>query len=84
MFEVYRETAYSGQYRVVYFTELDEHNKEIEIARALAGDHYVDGYLRNYTKEEAKRIIDDLLERLNRGEQISPQRFLSQLDDYLA
>jgi len=84
MFEVYRETAYSGQYRVVYFTELDEHNKEIEIARALAGDHYVDGFLRNYTKEEAKRIIDELVERLNRGEQISPQRFLSHLDEYLA
>jgi hypothetical protein len=84
MFEVYRETAYSGQYRVVYFTELDEHNKEIEIARALAGDHYVDGFLRNYTKEEAKRVIDELLERLNRGEQISPQRFLSRLGDYLA
>jgi len=84
MFEVYRESAYSGQYRVVYFTELDEHNKEIEIARALAGDHYVDGFLRNYTKEEAKRVIDELVERLNRGEQISPQRFLSQLGDYLA
>lgn len=84
MFEVYRETAYSGQYRVVYFTELDEHNKEIEIARALAGDHFVDGFLRNYTKEEAKRVIDELLERLNRGEQISPQRFLSRLGDYLA
>lgn len=84
MFEVYRETAYSGQYRVVYFTELDEHNKEIEIARALAGDHFVDGFLRNYTKEEAKRVIDELLERLNRGEQISPQRFLSSLGHYLA
>ncbi len=84
MFEVYRETAYSGQYRVVYFTELDEHNKEIEIARALAGEHFVDGFLRNYTKEEAKRVIDELLERLNRGEQISPQRFLSSLGDYLA
>ena len=84
MFEVYRETAYSGQYRVVYFTELHDHNKETEISRAMAGEHYVDGFLRNYTKEEAKLVIDEMLERLNRGEQISPQRFLSQLNDYLA
>ena len=28
MFEIYREAVYARQYRVVYFTELDEHNKE--------------------------------------------------------
>lgn len=84
MFEVYRESTYSGQYRVVYFTELHEHNKEIEINRAMAGEHFADGFLRNYTKEEAKQVIDELLERLNRGEQISPERFLHQLRDYLA
>jgi len=25
MFEIYRETQYSGKYRVVYFTELQDH-----------------------------------------------------------
>ena len=35
MFEIYRETEYTGRYRVVYFTELQEHNKESEINRAL-------------------------------------------------
>ena len=28
MFEVYREGTYTGKYRVVYYTELNEHNKE--------------------------------------------------------
>jgi len=27
MFEIYKESIYSDKYRVVYFTELHEHNK---------------------------------------------------------
>jgi len=48
MFEVYRETSYSGNYRVVYFTELQDHNKETEINRAMAGEHFVDGFLADH------------------------------------
>ena len=61
MYEIYRETQYTGKYRVVYFTELNENNKEFEINRALAGEHFYDGFIRNYRKEEAKEIIDALL-----------------------
>jgi hypothetical protein len=67
MFEIYREAGYDRRYRVVYFTELDEHNKDQEIARAVAGEHYYDGYLRTGTLEEAKRAIADILDRLNGG-----------------
>ncbi len=84
MFEVYRETAYSGSFRVVYFTELQDYNKETEINRAMAGEHFVDGFLHNYRKEEAKKIIDELLERLNRGEKITPEAFLERLGEHLA
>jgi len=28
MFEIYREATYTGKYRVVYYTELNENNKE--------------------------------------------------------
>ena len=84
MFEVYREAAYSAQYRVVYFTELQDHNKETEINRALAGEHFVDGFLKDYGKEEAKAAIDSLLERLNGGEPITPEQFLEALGGYLA
>jgi hypothetical protein len=45
MFEIYRETEYTGQYRVCYFTELQDHNKETEINHALAGEHDYDGYV---------------------------------------
>jgi len=84
MFEVYLDRAYSGQYRVVYYTELNEFNKDAEINRALSGEHYVDGFLNNESKEEAKRVIDALLDELNRGHSISPQAFLEKLAPYLA
>ncbi len=84
MFEVYRDTAYSGAYEVVYYTELQDYNKETAINRALAGEHFVDGYLRNHRKDEAKRIIDSLLERMNSGEAITPDDFLEALGDHLA
>jgi hypothetical protein len=72
MFEIYREAGYARQYRVVYFTELDEHNKEAEINRALTGEHFYDGFLFDAKKDQGKGIVDQIVERLNRGEAVSP------------
>ena len=74
MFEVYRETR-EGRFRVVYFTELQDHNKEWEINRALAGEHFLDGFIKNYRKENAKAAIQQLLDRMNGGEAITQQQF---------
>jgi len=71
MFEIYKEATYSGQYRVVYFTELQDHNKEHEISRAMAGEHFYDGFIKNYGKDRAKDTIEKLLARLNSGETLS-------------
>lgn len=71
MFEIYREADYGRQYRVVYFTELDEHNKESEINRAMAGEHFYDGFLTDLHKDEGKRRIADIVRRLNDGEAIT-------------
>ena len=84
MFEIYRETEYTGRYRVVYFTELQDHNKESEINHALAGEHFYDGFLRNYRKDEAKQIIDGILERLNNGEKLEPEQVETALGDHIA
>jgi hypothetical protein len=84
MFEVYRETSYTGRYRVVYFTELQDHNKETEINHAMAGDHFFDGFLKNFGKDDAKQIIDSLLSRMNGGEKISTDEFSRALGDHLA
>ena len=71
MFEIYKETTYQGRYKVVYFTELQDHNKEHEISRALAGEHFYDGFIKNYRKEQAKEVIDQILDRLNNGEALA-------------
>ena len=73
MFEIYRETEYTGKYKVCYFTELQDHNKESEINRALAGEHFFDGFIKNLHKDDAKAIIDSILGRLNEGEKVEPQ-----------
>jgi hypothetical protein len=84
MFEIYREASYNRRYKVVYFTELNEHNKESEINRAMAGDHFLDGFLNGVRKDEAKAIIDRALIRLNGGEQLRPDELERELSGYLA
>lgn len=84
MFEIYREGSYNRRFKVVYFTELNEHNKETEINRALSGDHFLDGFLKEAKKDEAKAIIDRALERLNQGEPMRPEELERELSPYLA
>ncbi len=65
MFEIYREGDFNKKFRVVYFTELDEHNKEAEINHALLGEPVFSGFLRDDMKSEGRAIIDDLIKRMN-------------------
>jgi hypothetical protein len=84
MFEIYRESNYNLKYRVVYFTELGDHNKDDEISRALAGDHVFDGFLGTAQRREAKKAIAGLLERLNEGESLTGQQIERALEPFLA
>ena len=84
MFQIYREPSFNRRYRVVYFTELDDHNKESEINDAMRGEHIFDGYLRNYTKEEAKRVVAGILERLNGGEAVPRAEIAGSLRPFMA
>jgi hypothetical protein len=83
MFEVYREASYNRRYKVVYFTELNEQNKETEINRALAGEHFFDGFLSESGRDDAKVIIDRLIDRLNNGESVRPEDLERELSGYL-
>jgi hypothetical protein len=84
MFEIYREAEFGRRYRVVYFTELDEHTKDKEINDAMRGEHVFDGYLRNYTKQEGKRTVAAILERLNSGEKLSVADIENDLKPFMA
>lgn len=83
MFEIYREREFNRLYRVVYFTELHEQNKESEISRALAGEHIFDGYIPDGRKSEAKELIASLVRRLNEGEALTSADLRSALSLYL-
>ena len=84
MFEVYREGHYNKTFRVVYFTELNDHNREQELNRALAGEHFFDGFLVGSSKERGKEAIDAFLRRLNEGEELEVDALRAALTEFLA
>ena len=84
MFEIYHEKTYSGKFRVVYYTELDDHNKDWEINRALAGESFYDGFLKTHRADEGKQIIEQFVDRLNQGEKIDPGQVSAALGEYAA
>ncbi len=83
MFEIYREPGYNRRFRVVYFTELDEHNKEHEINAAIAGEHFYDGFILTARSREAKQTINHLLNELNSGRSIAPEEVEDRLADFV-
>ena len=82
MFEIYKDTLYKKNYRVVFYTELNEHNKHAEISRAMAGDHIFDGFIKDYRKDEAKKIIEAIVNELNEGKELSTTTIKDRLKEY--
>jgi hypothetical protein len=82
MFEIYREKM-TGEYRVVYFTELNDHTRDKEIDKALAGDHFYDGFIKEFKKDDAKQLIEGILDRLNNGESIESEDLEIALGDHI-
>ncbi len=79
MFEAYCEAGFERQYRVTYFTELNDHNKDREINRAMNGSYFMDGFLPERRKAEGKEKLSRLVERLNAGEEVEAETFESEL-----
>jgi hypothetical protein len=82
MFEIYKDTQYNKNYRVVFYTELNEHNKHAEISRAMAGEHFFDGFIKDYKKDEAKKIIETIVTELNDGKDITSSIIKDRLKEY--
>jgi hypothetical protein len=83
MFEIYRERPDDGPYKVVYFTELGEHERETEIGNAMRGEHVFDGFLFSESRHKGKQIINSLLDRLNQGERLQLPEIEQELKPYL-
>lgn len=84
MFEVYREGGYNRRYRVCYFTELNDHDRDAELNRCLAGESFYSGYLRENARKEGRAVINDVLRRLNDGEDVPPEELGARLQPHLA
>ncbi len=82
MFEIYREKTYTGKYRVVYYTELQDHERDWEISRAMAGESFYDGFLKNHRLDAGKEVIERFIERLNQGERVDPAEVGAALREY--
>jgi hypothetical protein len=84
MFEIYKDPDQEDEYRVVYFTELDEHSRQSEINSAMRGEHVYDGFIRQHASDQAKRVLNQIIRRLNSGEPMGPQEIERELKPFMA
>ena len=81
MFEIFRE-RHEGNYRVVYYTELGEHEKDYALSEAMNGETVFSGFLLYREREHAKAKIAELLGRMNRGSEVSSGEIEDELSDF--
>lgn len=85
MFEIYREKEFNKKFKVVYYTELTEHNKEAEINHAIAGETIYDGFIRDVSKEKGKIIIKEMIDEMNSMQSsIEKDEIVKRLEECLA
>mgnify|MGYP006872391711 FL=1 len=85
MFEIYRQKDFNRKFKLIIYTELNEHNKEAEINRAMDGESVFDGFLKDSKKEEAKKILKEILDEMNKKEEaLSEGEIKEKLSEYLA
>lgn len=84
MFEIYRAPGATARYRVIYYTELHEDQRDEAIAQALAGQPVVDGFILEQSMPAARATVETILVRLNGGEALGSVEILTELANYLA
>ncbi len=65
MFEIYRESDYNRAFRYIFYTDLEEHARGPEIARAAAGETVFSGFFADERKEAAREVVLAILDDLN-------------------
>jgi dihydropteroate synthase len=65
MFEIYRESDYNRAFHYIFYTELEEHGRDAEIARAASGQTVFTGYLADARKEQARAVVEAIVDELN-------------------
>ena len=65
MFEIYREGDYNRAFRYIFYTDLEEHGRDAEISKAASGVMVFTGYLADDTKEDARKVVEAIVDELN-------------------
>ena len=65
MFEIYRESDYNRAFHSIFYTELEEHARESEIAKAASGETVYTGFVADELKEAAREEIERIVDELN-------------------
>lgn len=88
MFEIYRESDYNRSFHYIFYTDLDEHAREHEIAKAANGDTVFTGFLHDASKEKARAIVESIVDELNDMDEneagMSTEQITTRLGDLLA
>lgn len=83
MFEIYRDPEFQGRHHVIFFTELNDHNRDKEIPKAIRGINIFDGFLTGDHREEANEKIKDILRALDNGESMTADQIREHLVKYI-
>ncbi|MBE2256715.1 MAG: hypothetical protein IAE65_10995 [Ignavibacteria bacterium] len=84
MFEIYRERDFNKKFRLIIYTELNEHNKHTEINRAMDGESIYDGFLKDLTKNDGKKILTEIVSEMNNsGKVFSKEEIENRLKEFL-
>jgi len=87
MFEIYRESDYNRAFHYVFYTDLEEHGRDDEIARAAAGEMVFTGYLADASKESARVVVESIVDELNEMDEdeagLPEQEIRSRLAEFL-
>ena len=66
-FGIYKESGCDKPYRILYFTELDELERDTAMNRFVEGETIYTGFLKKACLDQGKRLLADYVARWNAG-----------------
>lgn len=87
MFEIYREADYNRAFHYIFYTDLEEHGRDAEIAKAANGVTVFSGFLDDDKKEDARQVVEAIVDDLNDMDEddagMEPSEIAKRLEGYL-
>jgi len=66
-FGIYKESGCDKRYQILYFSELDEHERDAAMNRFVEGETIYTGFLKKACLDQGKQLLADHLARWNAG-----------------